>query len=153
MVGYDERSPTCLVWLVNNGTRCRKGNPVKGASHNGYVRVQVGGVLSLAHRLIWEIHNGKIPPGYVVDHINRVRSDNRISNLRLVTPSQNCQNVLVYPGKTSGLPKGISMHQKGGYKARIRLNNVVHEKYHKTLEGAIEWRTLMERNLHTHRPN
>ena len=153
MIGYDESSPTCLVWLVHNGTRCRAGSPVKGTSHNGYVRVQVGGVLSLAHRLVWELHNGEIPPGFVIDHINRNKSDNRICNLRLATYSQNSQNVLVSPRKVSRLPKGVTAHQKGGFKSRIRENGILYESYHKTLEGALEWRRLKEVELHTHRPS
>ena len=41
-----------------------------------------------AHRLIWIYHFGTIPTGYVVKHINGVRSDNRLENLRLATRSE-----------------------------------------------------------------
>ena len=43
-------------------------------------------------RFIWECYNGLIPPGLVIDHINRIRVDNRLENLRVVTPQQNCSN-------------------------------------------------------------
>ncbi len=33
------------------------------------------------HRLVWELHYGKLPPGYIVHHINGDRGDNRIENL------------------------------------------------------------------------
>lgn len=40
-------------------------------------------------RLVWELHNGPIPPHLVVDHINGIRTDDRIENLQLVTTQKN----------------------------------------------------------------
>lgn len=45
------------------------------------------------HRQVWIYHNGEIPKGLVIDHINRDKDDNQIDNLRLVTPSVNNINV------------------------------------------------------------
>ena len=42
-----------------------------------------------AHRFIWECVNGDIPDGYEIDHINSVRDDNRIENIRCVTSAEN----------------------------------------------------------------
>jgi len=36
------------------------------------------------HRLIWLAYYGKIPRGYEVDHINFIRNDNRLVNLRII---------------------------------------------------------------------
>jgi hypothetical protein len=55
----------------------------------GYIHLRVGKTFKLAHRLIWEHVNGPIPKGMSIDHINGVRSDNRIVNLRLVTHQEN----------------------------------------------------------------
>lgn len=45
------------------------------------------------HRAVWEYHNGKIPKGCVIDHIDRDVSNNQIENLRLATYSMNNKNV------------------------------------------------------------
>ena len=62
----------------------------------GYVAIQTHYTgrarLLLAHRIAWVLHYGTDPHPYHIDHINRNRSDNRITNLRLTTPKQNCAN-------------------------------------------------------------
>jgi len=45
-----------------------------------------------AHRLVWIAYNGQIPKGLEIDHKNRDKHDNRLSNLRVVTHSDNCKN-------------------------------------------------------------
>lgn len=46
------------------------------------------------HRLVWEAFNGTIPEGMQIDHINTVRDDNRIENLRVVSSKDNQNNSL-----------------------------------------------------------
>lgn len=41
------------------------------------------------HRLIWEAFNGPIPEGKEVNHINEVKTDNRVENLNLMTRKEN----------------------------------------------------------------
>lgn len=55
------------------------------------------------HRIIWEMHNGEIPNGYFIDHINHNRIDNRIENLRLVTSGGNAKNRSRPNTNTSGV--------------------------------------------------
>lgn len=65
-----------------------KGSYVKGYTIHKIVlfgrRVQ-----AKEHRVVWMAVNGKIPEGYVIDHINSIRNDNRISNLQLLTNEEN----------------------------------------------------------------
>lgn len=45
-----------------------------------------------AARVVWESFYGLIPKGYEIDHINSDKSDNRLSNLRVVTHKENMAN-------------------------------------------------------------
>jgi hypothetical protein len=58
----------------------------------GYVDVRIGKKIYKSHRLIWIMELGNIPEGFQIDHINGVRTDNRIANLRLVTSQENSRN-------------------------------------------------------------
>lgn len=54
----------------------------------GYIRVwnPRKKKLQMLHQIVWEQANGNLPAGYQIHHKNHVRTDNRISNLQLVTP-------------------------------------------------------------------
>jgi hypothetical protein len=80
-----------------------------GAENKGYVWViskKIGGARS-AHRIIWEMHNGNIPDGYVIDHADRNPLNNRIENLRIASRSENAMNSKGKSNKESGLPRNV----------------------------------------------
>lgn len=68
---------------------------------DGYIRIRVKGKSYLAHRLAWLYVTGEFPKKQI-DHLNRVRDDNRIENLRDVSQSVNKQNNSGYATNTSG---------------------------------------------------
>ena len=63
-------------------------------TRNGYYQVMLWkesiGKWYLVHRLVWEAFNGTIPEGLQVNHISERKSENRLSNLNLMTPKENC---------------------------------------------------------------
>jgi HNH endonuclease/AP2 domain len=70
----------------------KSGKRRKGFLHpKGYVMYGIEKKAYLAHRLAWLYVYGEMPSLYI-DHINRVKNDNRISNLRLVNHAENGQN-------------------------------------------------------------
>ena len=58
-------------------------------STKGYYVRSGKGYHQALHRLIWEEHNGAIPDGMTIDHINNNKLDNRIENLQLLSRSAN----------------------------------------------------------------
>lgn len=68
----------------------------------GYLGVEFGGKGYYLHRLAWIYVYGELPEKHI-DHINHVRSDNRIINLRMVTRSGNLKNSSKRKDNTSGV--------------------------------------------------
>lgn len=82
------------------------------------------------HRLIWLATWGEIPDGYMPDHKNRIKDDNRVANLRLVTAQGNAANRRSYRGEgnpaarlTPSLADAIRS-SSGSYSAKAAAFNV-----------------------------
>lgn len=97
------------------------GELANNISKNGYVRISIDGKRYYAHRLAWLYVYGKYPSKNI-DHINRIKTDNRIANLREVTQLENAQNASLRKNKNNQL-RGIALYKKTNkYRARIRHN-------------------------------
>ena len=68
------------------------GKEIMSVNNTGYIFARINGKKYLGHRLAWVYMYGEIPDGLHIDHINHIRTDNRIENLRLVTNSENHKN-------------------------------------------------------------
>jgi hypothetical protein len=98
------------------------GEPV-GFNWNGYWGIKVDGKGYQAHRLAWLYMYGEHPKQQI-DHINRNKMDNRISNLRDVNRSRNRENQAApYKNNKLGM-QGVSMY-RSKYKAQIQIKGVV----------------------------
>lgn len=106
IVEYNENSPSGLVWKCD--TKRRGIGEVAGYFSKTdrviYWRVSRKNKIFLAHRVIWMIHFGDIPQNMVIDHIDQDSMNNRIENLRCVTPDINTKNARKYKNNTTGFP-------------------------------------------------
>jgi hypothetical protein len=74
-----------------NAWNARYAGAVCGKISQGYVRIKIFGQSYAGHRIAWAIHFG-VHPSLMIDHINGVRNDNRIANLRDVSSTVNARN-------------------------------------------------------------
>jgi hypothetical protein len=112
-----------------------------------YWTIRLSRRLILAHRFAWLMVHGVDPVGMEIDHINGVRVDNRITNLRLATPSENAANKRKALNTKTGI-KGVQKIGRG-YAAYITTNyKRLHLGYFSTIEKAAEAARLGRIRLH-----
>lgn len=89
----------------------------------GYLCRNVRGRVERMHTVVVEHYMGcKLANGLHVDHINKCKRDNRICNLRIVSPQDNLKNMPLKSNNTTGVT-GVSLASKGqGYRAYITVN-------------------------------
>jgi hypothetical protein len=94
------------------------------ATSRGYRVGRIDDVLYVAHRVIWAMTHGR-DPSEDIDHSNGDRGDNRLSNLREATRSENLCNRPTPPANTSG-HKGVFLDKRTGkWRAHIKKNRVM----------------------------
>lgn len=123
-------------WRVNN--RVPK-TLEAGTQRNpdGYSYVKVHGRLYSVHRIVMPMCYGFYGEGLEVDHINHVRNDNRMVNLRFVTHGENMRNKSVSSKNTSGVTGVYFSKAHKKYRAQIVVDGeFIHLGYYDTLEEA-----------------
>lgn len=118
-------------WKVGRGKRFKAGDLAGSVNSNGYIAICIDGHRHYAHRLAWFHCFGKWPEGNLqVDHINGIKSDNRLSNLRPVTPSQNKQNTHKPRRDNASGFAGVKFNKAcGKFEANIRIPGQRNKKY------------------------
>jgi hypothetical protein len=89
-----------LLGVVSNGT-----------TSTGYIKISVFGVSYFSHRLAWLYMFGDFPED-MIDHVNGIKTDNRLKNLRIANKKENARNY--------GLPKNNTSGSKGVYWSKDR---------------------------------
>lgn len=104
LLSYDAETGR-FTWLSQHGGFVL-GEEAGGKIGTGYVAIRIDGRRYRAHHLAWLLAYGCFP-SLEIDHINGIKADNRLDNLRLATRSQNAANVGARKTNTSGF-KGVS---------------------------------------------
>ncbi|MDE1484279.1 HNH endonuclease [Xenorhabdus bovienii] len=122
-----------------------------GKDGKGYLITSIKGVTIRVHRAVWIFAHGSIPSSLYIDHINHIRDDNRIENLRLVTHLQNQKNQSMHSTNTSGV-NGVSFDRKRRkWVASLRhLDNTINLGEFESIDEAIEARLAGNKRFNFH---
>lgn len=132
-----------LYRRISVSDRTKVGDLVGSVSGTGYWKTSIDGVMYLVHRIIYKIHRGSDP--LHIDHINGVRGNNRIENLRSVTRQENHRNTKIRIDNTSGTV-GVHLNKsENKWKAQIKVNKKqIHLGTFVDLSSAVAARTAAE---------
>lgn len=141
-----------LYWRWRNSNRVPK-TLEAGAQNksNGYLYVKVHGRRYLVHRVVMLMCYGFCGEGLEVDHINHVRDDNRLVNLRFVTRRENQRNQSLSSKCTTGVTGVHFSKARKKYVARISVDRkAIYLGIFETLEEAAEARRQADKEFNFH---
>jgi len=128
-----------FTWRVTQG-RGYKGSPAGSINTDGYVRIRIAGRTHQAHRLAW-LHVHGHWPRHTIDHRDRDRANNVLTNLRDVPPATNSQNMKQLPSRSGHRGVVHTTYRAGwlgnSWHATVRIaGRQVHLGYFKDLATA-----------------
>lgn len=135
---YTDRSGDCWVWT--------------GAlRHDGYGRMNMGGRVTVAHRVAFEHANGPIDPDLSVDHMCHNPRCVRVSHLQAVTNSENGENRRGPQANSSSGVRGVRwVEHAQKWSARASSRGTEHHAgYFDTIEEATEAAIAKRLEIHT----
>lgn len=116
---YDQ--DTGIFKWLDDRKRGLKDKNAGSIHHDGYLIIHVNNKNYSAHRLAWMYVYGDLPT-FDLDHINRNRADNRISNLRKSCDAENGQNKGIAKNNKSGVRGVHWCKEYGAWRASIRVS-------------------------------
>lgn len=117
LLEYDER--TGVFYWKSDRRQMKAGTVAGNKNAKGYVRIVIDKKSYAAHRLVYMLTYGRWPASEL-DHINCVKTDNRLDNLREATRSQNLFN---QPARKGSRTKVRGVYVCGNkYRVRITTN-------------------------------
>lgn len=129
-----------FTWIKPNKycSNIKVGDVAGYKNSRGYIRTCVKRKFYLAHRLAHLYMTGNFPENFI-DHINHIRDDNRWTNLRAATNSQNQANRVKQKNNKAGY-KGVCWHKSTKkWRAKIvHMNKSIYIGYYTTREEASE---------------
>lgn len=137
---------------VSPNSRIKPGDIAGFVGTAGYVQIKADGRNYLAHRLAWLYVHG-VWPADQIDHINGIRSDNRIENLREATSAQNQQNRSLCHNSKSGYPGVRWAERRRKWQAVIKTGGrTTHLGSFTNIEDAIAARAKAKAESHAFQP-
>lgn len=113
----------------------------------GYRVVGFKGRTYPAHRIAFALYHGRWPT-CELDHVNRVRDDNRITNLREATRAENKCNASQRGDNSSGVVGISRCRDQQKWRAQVQVGGCTHSKRFTSIEEAAEWVKKKRAELH-----
>ncbi|EKG5461718.1 HNH endonuclease [Salmonella enterica] len=142
-----------IYWKVRRNGRnggVKPGDIAGCKNEYGYVVIGYNGKLYYRHSIVWEMHNGKIPDGFIIDHKNPVvdglESDDRIENLRIIKHADNLRkgSNRLRSSNSSGITGVSYIKQHDCWRAAICVNGKKMQRNFKSIDAAINQRVYWE---------
>jgi len=138
---YYDKETGVFTWVVYKGANAKIGD-IAGSldKSNGYIYICIEQNNYRANRLAWFYIEGYWPE-HEIDHKDRVRSNNKWSNLRHITRLCNSRNCSIGKNNTSGV-SGVSYYKRTHkWTSRIRVNyKLINLGYYKEFNAAVRAR-------------
>ena len=110
-----------FIWIKKTCLKVVVGKTAGTLSAKGYIVITIRGKLYRAHRLAWLDVYGVWPKDQI-DHINHIKDDNRIENLREASQQDNCKNRSISKANKSGVIGVSWVKEYRSWKATAWLN-------------------------------
>ena len=129
-----------ISWINSDCPRLKGERQAGFKNQRGYVKIKVDNKSYFAHRIAWYLYYGSWP-NLDIDHINGIKDDNRIENLREASKSQNLSNSRLktkYRGVSKANSKWRAVITHEGSKIHIGVYETQEEAYKAYVEKSKE---------------